>query len=235
MPSVGSMGGGRRPLFSVHWSSRHQPNWPGFSSPVCLSAFRGYPRCFSSATATTTPPTPAVADSSDKDDHDNNKNNVLHRHRRRRVVTVYNELHRGCLSYKQTWAWQQVLLQQRLVEAAAAAAAATTAAKSTSQCQEEKQQEEEQNSDENRIHNDCVLIVEHEPVYTLGRGADENHLAFLEEEGDDRHDGSVEKIRIQLSRKSRGPGSARLCLDRHIEEGLKRKLQQQHIENIKKV
>ena len=240
------MRGGQRQLLSVHYnlssSRRNATNWQAFSSsPPCLSsAFRGgHRRCFSSVstatttTSITTPTTPSVVDVSD--DKKNDGDIICHRlrrHRHRRAVTVYNELHRGCLSYKQTWAWQQVLLQQRIVETAAATASAE------SKPSPRRQEEEEENSfcDEKRIHNDCILIVEHEPVYTLGRGADENHLAFLEKEGDDdngKDNGSVEKIRRQLSRKSRGPGSARLCLDRHIEEGLKRKLQQQHIESIK--
>ena len=33
--------------------------------------------------------------------------------------------------------------------------------------------------------NDRILFFEHESVYTLGRGADENHLTFLNQ--DDRH------------------------------------------------
>lgn len=53
---------------------------------------------------------------------------------------------------------------------------------------------------------DTILFLEHSPVYTLGRGSEETHLTFLREE---RH----AKERELLSRKSRGPGSARLAVD----------------------
>mmetsp|Transcript_23217 Transcript_23217/g.53895 ORF Transcript_23217/g.53895 Transcript_23217/m.53895 type:complete len:180 (+) Transcript_23217:206-745(+) len=58
---------------------------------------------------------------------------------------------------------------------------------------------------DNRQSNDIVLLFEHTPVYTLGRGADENHLVFLSR-SDER--------RQRLSRKCRGPGTARLSVDR---------------------
>jgi lipoate-protein ligase B len=39
-------------------------------------------------------------------------------------------------------------------------------------------------------------------------------------------------LREKLSRKSRGPGTARLCLERHVEDGLKRKVHQQLAEAL---
>ena len=91
-----------------------------------------------------------------------------------------------CLDYSRSWAWQHVLLSRRLAS--------------------------RRNSDETVTHAndaDCVLLLEHVPVYTLGRGADECHLTFLEENREDHDD-----IRRKLSRKVRGPGTARLSVDR---------------------
>lgn len=51
---------------------------------------------------------------------------------------------------------------------------------------------------------DKILFLEHSPVYTLGRGADEEYLTFL----DDIDDGEI--IRNRLSRRNRGPDSCRL-------------------------
>ncbi|GAX14689.1 lipoyl(octanoyl) transferase [Fistulifera solaris] len=53
-----------------------------------------------------------------------------------------------------------------------------------------------------------ILFFEHFPVYTLGRGANEQHLTFFDKLSVDE--------RERLSRTSRGPGSARL--DRQCRE-----------------
>lgn len=59
---------------------------------------------------------------------------------------------------------------------------------------------------------DRIMLLEHNHVYTLGRGADEANLTFLDNipDGDD--------IKNRLSRKARGPESCRLdaSLMRHI-------------------
>ncbi|GAX09794.1 lipoyl(octanoyl) transferase [Fistulifera solaris] len=53
-----------------------------------------------------------------------------------------------------------------------------------------------------RATEDSLLLFEHGPVYTLGRGANEQHLTFYHQLSDEE--------RERLSRTSRGPGSARL-------------------------
>ncbi len=98
------------------------------------------------------------------------------------TVNVHNLLDHGQLSYPQTWAYQQVVLQKRL--------------------QARKLSAENSN---------CVVFWEPSPVYTLGRGADENHLTFQDKP---EH---ASEISEKLSRKVRGPGTARLSVDRDLE------------------
>lgn len=61
---------------------------------------------------------------------------------------------------------------------------------------------------------DRLLVLQHQPVYTLGRAADETFLNFLES----LDLNTQNKIRQQLSRQTRGPGTPRLAADRAVLE-----------------
>jgi len=104
---------------------------------------------------------------------------------RRPVTLVYSALSEGCIDYTRGWAWQQYLLSRRL--------------------QQRRHRQQQPVADP-----DTVLLFEHSSVYTLGRGADENHLTFLTDQD--------QNIRERLSRKNRGRGSARLSIDRRLLE-----------------
>ena len=113
------------------------------------------------------------------------------------VVHVHSALASGCMDYTRSWAWQQTLLNRRL------------------DYQRSRRQQADpsgRDDDDDDANRDRILLFEHNPVYTLGRGADENHLAFLDSDPDGK-DAAAEK-RKRLSRKARGPNSARLAVDR---------------------
>jgi len=98
-------------------------------------------------------------------------------------VTQRSALSSGCIDYVRGWAWQYLILNRRLME-------------------------RRRQADETRIvqkDDDTVLIFEHRPVYTLGRGADENNLSFLKE--------GSQQTRELLARGNRGSRSARLALN----------------------
>ena len=59
---------------------------------------------------------------------------------------------------------------------------------------------------------DELLLFEHHPVYTLGRGSTEDHLTFL----DELPDGGAE-ARRRLSRKNRGSDAARLTANAQLD------------------
>jgi lipoate-protein ligase B len=115
-----------------------------------------------------------------------------------RSVQVHSALELGCIDYAKSWAWQHVLLSRRLH-------------------QRRTQQQED---------GDSVLFLEHHPVYTLGRGADENHLTFMmnntESSSSSNSSKSLlllrEEVQTKLSRKARGPGTARLAVDRSVND-----------------
>jgi len=108
-------------------------------------------------------------------------------------VTMHSSLTKPgrLIDYSRSWAWQQILLSRRLALRRAAKTAGTDNVPADD--------------------NDIVLMFEHAPVYTLGRGADENYLTFLQNDGD-------ENMKHNLSRSYHGAGSARLAVDRRVVE-----------------
>ncbi|KAL7555046.1 hypothetical protein ACHAWF_018704 [Thalassiosira exigua] len=110
----------------------------------------------------------------------------------------------GPLPYERGWAWQHVLLNRRLNFMRMQAQKLDV--------RDGNANNDSGNGAENEMHgNDCILLFEHEPVYTLGRGASEEHLTFL----DGEPDGGAEKRR-RLSRKYRGEDASRLNVDRSM-------------------
>lgn len=107
-------------------------------------------------------------------------------------VHVRSALSNGPIPYEKGWAWQHVLLNRRMNNM--------------------RRQEKCETLDGNDIieqEKDWILMFEHHPVYTLGRGATEDYLTFLNNEAD----GGLEK-RKRLSRKYRGEDASRLNIDR---------------------
>ncbi|CAJ1936623.1 unnamed protein product [Cylindrotheca closterium] len=105
-------------------------------------------------------------------------------------LQVYSALDKGCLDYSKSWAWQHTLLSRRLAMRRAL-----------------------QEND-----SDCVLLLEHAPVYTLGRGSDEGHITFLSTSANEQEELLRVEQRQQLSRRARGPGTARLAVDRRVDD-----------------
>jgi lipoyl(octanoyl) transferase len=97
------------------------------------------------------------------------------------------------IDYARGWAWQQLLLSQRLAH------------RRRRQLLHPDHHTSNASNDEHDT--DVILLLEHDPVYTLGRGADEDHLVFLKNDDSSRQ---------RLSRSNRGAGSARLSVDRRI-------------------
>ena len=117
------------------------------------------------------------------------------------TLKIHDLLHQGCLPYPKTWAYQVYLLHHRLE-------------------QRRRQQDQTQQKPplcSSVCGQDCLLVLEHSSVYTLGRGADETHLTFLQHVTTESEASALQN----LSRKSRGPGTARLTLDRYMEEQVK--------------
>ncbi|KAL7463143.1 hypothetical protein ACHAXS_003522 [Conticribra weissflogii] len=116
----------------------------------------------------------------------------------RATCHVLSALSSGPLPYEVGWAHQHVLLHRRLRSLRQSPEALAAAA-----------------HDDDR---DWLLLFEHQPVYTLGRGASERHLPFLSR----RPDGGADALR-RLDRRYRGPDASRLDVDlarRHVSSSL---------------
>ena len=112
------------------------------------------------------------------------------------IVSVHSALASGPVDYVRGWAWQQALLSRRIT------------------AQRLRRDGDGPRDDDDSKDEDRLLLFEHRPVYTLGRGADENFLTFLSAEDDGGSEG-----RARLSRKARGEGSARLSADKSTMAG----------------
>ena len=121
------------------------------------------------------------------------------------TIKIYNALDQGCMDYSKSWAWQYLLLNRRLAYRRRRKTDSSSSTAITA-----KGEEDDDDDD------DCILLLEHAPVYTLGRGSDESHLTFLNSNSSTTTS-EKERIAMQqqlLSRKARGPGTARLAVDR---------------------
>ena len=118
----------------------------------------------------------------------------------RRFIHSHNGVASGRMDYVRGWAYQQCLLDRRL----------KALRYFINEKQDKDEDEDEDDSDlfqEMEMRDtDRILMFEHDHVYTLGRGADEDNLTFLDHiEGEDG-----EEARRRLSRKTRGRDSCRL-------------------------
>lgn len=134
------------------------------------------------------------------------------------VAHVRSFLCSGPLPYEMGWAWQNVLLNRRLEYL-----------RSIQQQQLKLQQQgnghdlvvnaNNNNHNRNIDNRDWILLFEHQPVYTLGRGASVDHLTFLSKSNHhNHHRGSTEndddilkeEYRRRLCRTYRGKDASRL-------------------------
>ena len=131
------------------------------------------------------------------DDNTANDHNNCEKH----IAKIRSALSSGPVPYEVGWAYQHVLLHRRL--------------NYMRMMQKQKKQDIDNpstiaNNNEYSAadQEDTILLFEHKPVYTLGRGASEDHLTFLNNEVDD----GIEKRR-RLNRKYRGDDASRLNID----------------------
>jgi lipoate-protein ligase B len=116
------------------------------------------------------------------------------------------------MDYVRGWAWQQLLLNRRLD------ARRRLGREEDGDTCDHSSPSDDRDDSRGLDDPDIVMLLEHQHVYTLGRGADERHLTFLcddDDTPDDPRSGRRrDEDRLRLARTARGPGSARLSLDR---------------------
>ena len=106
-------------------------------------------------------------------------------------IYVHNGVVSGRMPYVRGWAFQQILLDRRLefLRSQSSSSVPTNP----------------MNTSDGR---DTILMFEHDHVYTLGRGADEENLTFLDEVDEGLEPEYT--CRWRLNRKNRGRSSCRL-------------------------
>lgn len=112
----------------------------------------------------------------------------------RSIALVHSTLNKGRIDYLQGWALQHLLLEQRLARR---------------RVMKTQMNETHPTLTTHETDRDRILLFEHDCVYTLGRGADENNLRFLQDE----KDGGA-RSKQMLSRSARGVNSCRLSTDK---------------------
>jgi lipoyl(octanoyl) transferase len=111
-----------------------------------------------------------------------------------RYVTVRSALSENPMPYYRGWVWQHVLLERRL-----------------NYMRSQTTGTNPLGSDTQAGDRDWLLLFEHESVYTLGRGASEEHLTFLNTQ--EQPEMFEHELR-RLSRKYRGHDASRLSIDK---------------------
>jgi lipoyl(octanoyl) transferase len=142
---------------------------------------------------------------------------------------AHSTLPHGCIDYARGWAWQQFLLSRRLSHRRSLAADPSSISPLAKKKNNNNNNNNNHDEQAQAVDTDIVLLFEHTPVYTLGRGADENHLTFLQKEENSA-------IREKLSRKNRGIGSARLSVDRRLlEDDLMHRSDQEAVDILSRI
>ena len=114
------------------------------------------------------------------------------------------------MDYVRGWAFQQTFLDRRLQAKRRHANKMEGIGSSNQKIISSENKDEDEDKDEERENDrDRILLFEHEHVYTLGRGADEGNLSFL----DNEIDGGAESRR-RLKRGSRDSDSCRIGAER---------------------